>query len=458
MIRRLFITAVLVAAAACLLSWVPEDPRFEKIPEPLRPYRPVWVRMLNVLLDLVPENVKSLKPEDLLADAKARAGGGDVEDEDGLLEEGLRRLSQSIEEQAKLTPLGRLLIKEQIVAMLTNRIRINEYRKTHPEILTPLRSPVFTIGMPRSGTTFLHNLLSQDTTRVRPMRAWEFLDPVPPTKGSQIGWKDWMLKVLPAHLGMGVFKALGPSVARVYPVGAENAEECMPILAMGFVSLHFNVLANVSIYNEWQMDKPPPFRFHERFFQVLQNGGDGAATRWLFKAPWHMNHIEALFKAYPDATVLMPHRDPTGFLASLSSLHARFYGIATDNINASAIGRYQLDTWKRVAKKYIAEREALPAAQKERVIDVHFKELIKDPIGTVRRIYTSLEWELTPDAEESMRRWLAEDKRLVNKKARKEHEYEPEWFGITEEEVAEAFADYCAAYNVPTKYRHSRNV
>ncbi len=117
----------------------------------------------------------------------------------------------------------------------------------------------------------------------------------------------------------------------------------MPILAMDGRSLLFNVLYRVHSYQEWLMKQPStsPMRFHKRFLQTLQHGSKRPAKTWLLKTPWHMFTLDALWGVYPDAKIIMPHRDPAGMIASLSSLHARFNGICSDRVRPDLIGRFQ---------------------------------------------------------------------------------------------------------------------
>lgn len=469
---RLLLAAILPALWLALMSWVPPIVSDPALPAPLRPHRPLWIHLINGAMPPImrafgynPQRTPSFHPDDLIRAAQQATGHIDLADEDGLFGEGLRRLSTALDAEADLNVLGRIIVREQLVQVIGNRLKLLAYNATHIRKEPRIIAPVFTIGMPRSGTTFLHNLLSRDAARFQALRTWQVVDPVPPLP-PDASWLATLRRLLPIRGQMEFYKILARNVHTVYPLGPMNAEECMPILGLGMVSLQYNVLSNVSSYDDWQSEVTnnfqgalSPFTMHKLFFHVLQSSvPEAKRSTWLFKAPWHMNHLSALFAAYPDAKVIMPHRDPTGCIASLSSLHARFYGITSDNIRLKEIGAHTLKRWTGVAKRFSDQRTNLTTAQQAQILDLQFADLLNRPIETVRQIYKHFNWQLSREAESAMREWLDADVTLGKKGARGVHEYSPEWFGLDENKVTEAFQDYCKRYKVPTKYSHSKQL
>ncbi len=470
-------TAVAVAATAALLAAVAawRAPDHSHLPEPLRPYRAGWLLLADGLCEAVLWALErslglraSLHAEDLLRSSEWLVRLSDWDDASGSFREGLSRLGASLEGEAELTALGRVLTWVQMTTLLGNRLKVVEYGKRHAEVRSErVAAPVFIIGMPRSGTTFLHNLLMFDP-QFRAPRLWEIQDPVPPTDPGQDSTDAWSSKywrVLSMDLQLRVFQMLQPNLAAVHSVEASNAEECMPILAMDARSLLFNVLYYVPRYQEWLMTTSSlgPMRFHQRYLQTLQSGQPRGEPRrtWLLKTPWHMFTLEALWTVYPDARIIMPHRDPAGMVASLSSLHARFNGICTDQVRPHAIGAFQKQQWELLIDAFMATR-ARHADKAAQVVDVHFDALARDPLAAVAAIYRALGLELSAEATANMLGYLngTAGDGTGKRGARGVHEYRLEWFGLSEQdlEAVPAFARYCLFYGVPRKFRHSSEI
>jgi len=424
-----------------------ESGAYAALPPPLRPYRPLWFGTLNAVLDATaPSWLLRIDAEDLKRGAVRRVGFADFQDDEvGSFAEGLRRVCDSLERESALTPMGRVITRAQMEIWVENRLKIARAfaSPSAAAALPRVRAPVFVVGMPRSGTTFLHNLLSLDEASFRAPRLWEVTDPVPALGLEGREWERSRRTTL-AWLGTEAFKSFARNVHAAHPIHYMNAEECMPILSL-------NTLSNVTSYNEWLMeqDQSRAMRWHERFLRVLQSGVErGQRQQFLLKAPWHMNHLDAVLRQYPDAWIVAPHRDPSGMLTSLSSLHARFYGVTSDRVDPVAIGAYQRRMWDAVMRRYLAARKRATPEQRARMIDLKFADLRSDPIAQVRVVYRHLGLELRPDVELRMRQWLSEDVALGKQGAAGEHRYDPHWFGLDPREImsSSAFAEYAATY------------
>jgi hypothetical protein len=465
--------AALAALLGAAVAW--RSPDHSHLPEPLRPYRAAWLVLADALcafalwaLERALGLRASLHAEDLLRSSEWLVRLSDWDDASGSFREGLSRLGASLEGEAELTALGRVLTWVQMTTLLGNRLKVVEYGKRHAQVASErVAAPVFIVGMPRSGTTFLHNLLMFDP-QFRAPRLWEIQDPVPPTdpgQGSEDPRSSKFWRVLSMNLQLRVFHLLQPSLHTVHSVEASNAEECMPILAMDARSLLFNVLYFVPRYQEWLMTTSSlgPMRFHRRYLQTLQTGQPRGEPRktWLLKTPWHMFTLEALWTVYPDARIIMPHRDPAGMVASLSSLHTRFNGICTDQVRPHAIGAFQKQQWEQIVDAFMATR-ARHADKAAQVVDAHFDALARDPLAAVAAIYRSLGLELSAEATANMRGYLngTAGDGTGKRGAHGTHEYRLEWFGLSEQdlEAVPAFARYCEHYGVARKFRHSSEI
>lgn len=415
---------------------------YDNIPEPLRPFRPTWMGAVNLAGELVVKHTNVLKcdPDAIVARAKRKTGISNLyEDSHKTFSKGLEILCDSYERESNLTALGRVIVGSQLDIWVENRLKVADHHSKLKANEAVIQRPVFVVGMPRSGTTFLHNLLNIDSETFRGPRLWEVVDPTPPLglKGRDF---ERTLRTTWSMLGTSGFKHLSPSVQAVHPIHTFNAEECMPILAMSGVSLQFSVGSNTSSYNEWMLKQDPmeALSWHKKFLRVLQSGGgenDMKGLHWLLKAPFHMHHLSEILKTYPDAVIISPHRHPKDMVPSLSSLHARFYGIVTDHVDPKAIGREVLRDWDVILSRYVRARELASPADDARMLDIPSGELAKDPIRQVKRVYNLLGRTLSAKAERDMRDWLEHDRALGKKGAAGKHEYKDEWFGLDESET-----------------------
>ena len=287
-----------------------------------------------VLTAYLPFLIPSLEAKDMLAGAELATGLSDWDDEDGSFRASVEQLSAGLKSTRPFTPFGKIWARMNLHVAFANRLTLHAYRQQHPEVAEEeIIEPVFITGTPRSGTTFIHNLIKLDTERFRAPLQWEIVDPVPPTTPDDASLWTWLRQMV-GEAGTSVFYLIAPQFAKVHPTSAKNAEECMPIMAMDAKSLIANTLFGVEQFNDWLHSLPSrelasTFRLHKKFLQHLQSASTkkGKTPRtWLLKAPWHCNHLDEIFRTYPDAKVINTHRPPSGVIASLSSLHAMLYG------------------------------------------------------------------------------------------------------------------------------------
>jgi hypothetical protein len=375
-----------------------------------------------------------------LLDAARRATGLDDLGDDEFRGP-LQMVLQGLETEARLTLVGRIAARQDVIGLLANRLRLEEDGKRHPEIgVQEVPHPLFIVGLPRTGSTLLHHLLAQDPGS-RVAQAWEVMFPSPPPEA---GSYETDPRIAKAARQLAWFDALTPEFKAIHPLGAQLALECIAIMSPTFLSPRFHTTYHVPTYQEWleRQDLRPAYRFHRRFLQQLQ--WRAPARRWVLKAPSHLFAFDALLETYPDARIVQTHRDPVTVLASVASLTAVLQRAFTDEIDPLEIGQEVSRRWTNGLDRAMQLRRSgrVPA---ERFVDVHYHELVRDPLAVVRRIYAHFEIPLTEAAEAPMRRFLAENP----KDKHGAHRYSARSFGFEADDLARRFKAYREYYGVP---------
>ena len=368
----------------------------------------------------------------MLATASRRTGLDDFGDP--AFREPLERLLDSLEREARLNLVGRIAAREDLTGMLMNRLKLERDRKQHPAIAgEQIRRPLVITGLPRSGSTFLHGLLAQDPASRVPLH-WELRFPSPPPERSTYD-TDPRIERAARHLRW--FFRLNPEFRKIHSVGARLPEECVVILSHAFLSFEFSSNWFVPSYQSWleQQDLEPAYRYHRRFLQHLQSGYPG--ERWLLKAPPHLPGLRALFTVYPDADVILTHRDPLEVVPSIASLHVVLRRTFSRAVDPLAVGPEVSQMLADDIRRGYAARDD-GCAPPERFLDVWYTQLMDDPLAVVRRIYRHFDLPLSPDVEARMRAYLA-----TNPKDRYgQHVYSLGQFGLDEAVERERYRAY----------------
>ncbi len=342
-----------------------------------------------------------LDEETLLERACKQTGLSDFGDP--AFHEGLRRLLDSYENEAALTVFGRITAQRDTLRLLENRLRLQDCWTKHPEILTGrIEQPIFILGMPRTGTSILHELLALDPACRVPM-TWEVMSPWPPPETGSYQTDPRISEV--DQLLAGVDKVL-PGFKRMHPMGASLPQECAAITALDFMTMIAHTSHRVPSYQAWleQADQTPAYQGHKRQLQYFQWKCPGA--HWVLKTPAHLWSLDTLLDTYPDARIVQCHRDPLKVIASLTSLITTLRGMASDQVDPLEIGA---DWTKRLAEGLqaatdVRERRGL---SEDRVLDVQFRDFMQDEIGMVRRIYEHFGLEFTLTFEARLSEFLA---------------------------------------------------
>jgi hypothetical protein len=370
-----------------------------------RAARPLGLRLLNgagAALRALGLPLVRLDEASLLAAASRAAGGLDDFGDPGFREP-LRRLLESFERDARLTLLGRFIVRSDLLRTLEQRLRVEAAWRRHPEIGEGrVERPLFVLGLPRTGTSILHELMAQDPATRVPM-TWEVMFPWPPPEAASYAVDP---RIAQADERLDGTDRLIPDFKSMHPMGARLPQECVAITTYEFASLQYHTTHRLPSYQAWldEQDAARVYRRHRRFLQYLQ--WQAPAARWVLKSPGHLWTLDRLLAVYPDARIVQTHRDPVKVAASLVSLVGTLRSMASDAIDPREIAA---DWCPRLAAGLahtmrVRDAGALPP---ERVFDVAFPELMRDEVGTVRRIYDHFGMELSEEAEARMRGFLA---------------------------------------------------
>ncbi len=362
--------------------------------------------------------------------AKARAKEGLEDFGPGPFEEPLGVLVEAYA-GARLNDTGTYLLGSGIVHSLRMRLRAQEWFRRHPEIADEVvDDPVVVVGMMRSGTTLTQRLLAADPA-FQCVHGWEVLEVAPAL--------DHDFAATDPRIAVGLEReeqnrTFLPDLFAIHPMHALEAEEEIVFLADAFLSHVPESGAHVPAYRSWidTQDFGPAYDHLRRMLQLLQwqkkQRGE-PQRRWVLKTPAHLGYLDTLRDRFPGVQVVQLHRDPRTTIASGASLNSVLHGLHSDHVDKHRIGREWLERMAWTSDRAAATR-ATWSAEERRAVDVDFADIVADPVGQVARVYDALGLTLTPQAEVSMRDWLA----------RRPHEggrpaYDLAEFGLTAEQV-----------------------
>jgi hypothetical protein len=377
---------------------------------------------------------RELVVDELIAEAQRRTGLQRFDRE--TFREGLGILVSDINRDERPDPLVERT-REVLLKALTDRLKTTAYLDSHPELLQrPIERPIFVFGVPRTGTTLLSNLLAADPAHRSPL-TWEIDNAVPPATTATLYTDPRAQAALEAERKM---LAARPEMGRYYRNSAIYPNECVFIMAHEFKTLMWESRGKLPTYRDWifQTDTTSAYEYHKRFLQLLQAHAPGV---WNLKMPSHALNIPTILKVYPDARLIWIHRDPITATSSFCSLitlaHQGFRG----KIDLEWLS--QNCPWQAAqhANRIMDARDALGEA---RVVDVHYADLMRDPMGTMRTLYKSLGEDFSAGAQAGMRAWLDDNPQDKFGK----HEYQLARFGLSEQTLRPLFERYLSRYEV----------
>ncbi len=376
----------------------------------------------------------TLDADDLEAAAREQTGLTDFGDD--YYREGLERLVASMNAEADLTETGELMQNMRLAAHLTARLEVEDTYRRHPEIEEQqVEGPVFVIGLPRTGTTALSQLVAADP-QFRSLRLWESGSPVPPPEAAT---QHTDPRIAATEAGLAMMNEAFPLMQTMYHSEATTATECQDLMGMSFRTMHFDGSARVPSYLEWVVDSDMQgtYEYHQRALRLLQ--WHCPPRLWHLKTPVHMFALDALLDVYPDARFLWSHRDPAKVLGSVCSLIHYTRSWSSDRDDAAELGPEMTARWSDAVRRAMDFRARVGD---ERFADLAFASLQSDPIGSLAASYERIGLEFSDESRGAVAQWAEHHE----PGSHGSHRYELTDFGIDADQVRKQFAAYIAAF------------
>ncbi|MBV8949291.1 MAG: sulfotransferase, partial [Actinobacteria bacterium] len=357
---------------------------------------------------------------------------------DGFLEP-LDVLLPALEREAELTVLGRYLTRRFLLRLLEVRAQTVAYVGRDPAVRDEeIAESVFIAGAPRTGTTVLHALLAL-VPGARVPEGWELLRPVPPPDPSS--YPD------AARVALADRELRQPAVAvsgldAIHEYGGRMHKECLSAMSFEFRSEEFTARYHVPSYVDWlaRCDMRPAYEWHRLVLQILQRRFE--RRRWALKSPVHLHSLPTLFATYPDARVVLTHRDPLAVLGSVSSLVATLRYAHSDAVDITGIGAYHAALYGGSLDRLVdLTDEVLDGT---RIQHTQYASFVDDPLSVVRQVMGGLAWPVDGESEQAMRMHL----RARPRGAQGEHHYSFDDLGLSRDAERKRFARYQERFGV----------
>jgi Sulfotransferase family len=377
-----------------------------------------------------------LVPDDVMVEARERAGLDDFGPED--FREGLAVYCDAVNAEARLSALGTVAVRASVVNSLANRLRVVDWIARHPDVgRERVERPIVVVGMFRAGTTFLSELLDRDPDN-RALLRWEAGDSAPPPAPDSFRSGP---RVDAAREDGELLESLNPRMKAIHHEDADGPTECIAVMSQDFKSLSWEAITNVPSYSRWLLavDQRSAYEYHRSTLQVLQSGG--VRGRWALKSPHHAIALETLTAVYPDARLVLVHRDPVVLCASVCSLITTLSGTFSDADHTA----YFAEHWTAMLEESVARIDAFRVAHHEHpMVDVQYADLVRDPLRTIEELYAACGLELNTGARRAILAYAA-----THPKGRfGTHRYDLAAYGLDGPELAERFSGYVGRYGV----------
>jgi hypothetical protein len=375
---------------------------------------------------------------------------------DASFEAGLQQLVQSLNAEAQLSQVGRIAARFNLLDNLGTRLRLVDARKQRPEISQQrIARPLFIVGLPRTGTTILYELIAQDPA-FRAPASWQVAQPCLPTAAPATSPDP---RIASTQRMLQLLESLAPGFNAIHAIGAQLPQECVYLMASHFHSEQFSYMYNVPGYRAWllQQDMTATYQWHYRFLQHLQasfpepalpasaasgqsqHAAPHSSRQWVLKTPAHLACLTALIQQYPDALLVWTHRKPLDAVASFCSLATRLRGGFSDAVDRPAVGGGELSHSAQVITRALEQRSHIPDTQ---VLDVGFDAICSDPIKVVQQVYHHFGLVLTPQAMINMQEYLQQRPRYLYGP----HRYQAAQYALDASRVNAVFAQYGDRY------------
>jgi hypothetical protein len=341
-------------------------------------------------------SILQLTSEALLASATERTGL------DGWGDDGFRErldvLTGSLRDETGLSDVGMAVVFEQLVGNLVNRLRFEALIAEHPEIEdVEIKRPIIICGLPRTGTTHLHNLIAADPN-LRYLSYWESLEPFPAPGEDDSARRDR------CSTGLDLVNTSMPEFKRMHDMTVDHAHEEIQLLANDISGMLFETTYHIPTFAAHYKahDQGPSYAHLKRQLQAMQwlRGG----TRWVLKSPQHLEQFPTLYATFPDATFVVTHRDPVEVTRSMLTMIVYASRMACAQPDPVKIARNWFDRADDLFNGCVRDRDVLPADQS---IDVRFTDFMSDERGTLSAIYELADQPYGDDVRSAMAGFIA---------------------------------------------------
>lgn len=376
--------------------------------------------------------------EAALHDAARASTGLDDFGDDGY-REGLGVLLDSLDEEARLTEVGDLVLKGMIVEALKGRLRSEEGFERFPEAgASMVEKPVFIVGLPRTGTTALHHLMAQNPA-LQSLELW--LTGAPKPRPARDSWSDDP-DFRASDAQTRALYERSPDMKAIHFMSAELPDECWRLLSQDFAHSSWEASATIPSYSRWwaSHDMHPAYRRHRKNVQVI--GHQEPNRTWLLKDATHLFAMDALLDVYPDARIIQTHRDPTRLIGSVCSLCWSSRRPLNVDEDPKAFGQSTLALWERAILSTLSVRRERPDAK---FYDLPFEKFVADPVGVVAEIHDHFDLAYAAEAEARVERFFEENPPGKHGG----HAYRLEDWGLESAEILDRFRAYVRAFDIP---------
>ena len=381
--------------------------------------------------------------ESMLAEAGRRTGGLD-DLGDGPFVEPMALFLDSLEREARLNEMGRLIAQERVLLHTVNRLGYVNDRKLHPTIADErVVKPVFIIGFPRTGTTILHDILAQDPDSRAPL-TWETMFPSPPPEADTFETDPRIAQAAALLPTPDTETERDRKFKAMHPMGAQLSQECVVMMGEAMCTPLFHNQFRVPSYEDWvdtEADWAHVYTFHEHQLQHLQ--WHHHRDRWVLKTGAHMWGLEHLLRTYPDARIVFTHRDPVKSVTSYASLTTLVRTAGSDDVDQLEIAQDWIARLKRVIDHALAVRAAGPYPDAI-FYDMQFSDFVADQFAVISDIYDAFGLPMSDDGAARMQAFIADNPKGKHGL----HLYTPEEYGIDPDEVRREFRPYIEQFDL----------
>lgn len=384
-------------------------------------------------------NPVEISVEGVLAAARERTGLSDFGPQDFRV-----RLQRLVDEwnADNLYQVSRMVVRDMAVRHAANRLLAQDYRKRHPEYAQErIERPIIVVGLPRSGTTHLLNLLGSDS-RLRSLPLWEVNEPLPnPNEPPREDGRD------PRYVRTAdqwdMIQATSPLTAAMHAMEPDHFHEDLELMCPDFASYNYEWMSRVPGWRDayYAEDQTPHYRYQKEMLQIMQHmAGDNRPKRWVNKCPQHLEQLRVLKEVYPDATVVLTYRDPVDAIQSAATMMGYGERMRYPGIDTQGLLEYWSDRVDHLLRACVADRDVWPEDQR---VDVPFEALMNDPMHFVRAVHAKAGMETTPQSVAEMEHFVETHPR--GKFGQVVYDLEGD-FGISREKLRERFGYYFDAF------------